>query len=417
MEHYWPWKRLSLGNRRRQVALTFACAVGFVGSGCGSRSVGSWGNENQGEVDAGNPGGPDAGRTECRDFWDCNPGVTCGELTMCEAGECRPDLGHVIIPCTIGECTLNEDCVVAMPMSCCWGCPQVVSREGLADVECFYEDGYPPAVIPVECDVDCLLCHECVPQPLGARCDNGQCVPTDLGCPTMSDNVPAITTAEVVQNPAAYDGQRRWIRGVVIPGEGSCDGEGCTEQYDSMINGVVRLEGYLCNLTVDLIGDECRANLRDYGVRAGGFYEFEGIVHDDPSPYEPPWLEVEGARLVEPQGLGGRYEVAVTGVVSDADDPTCVPPPWYVGQTFPVFLAQSGPQVIAAAPVLHCEANYTGGFDQTDPDRFVVSLPMICDYCDSTISGTVTGGRLVGQYDFIDGTCLHTVFFEGPRNP
>jgi hypothetical protein len=88
-----------------------------------------------------------------------------------------------------------------------------------------------------------LLCFDCVPQPLGARCDSGQCVPTDLGCPDFSETpLTTVTTTQLVQNAATHDGQVRWIRGAVIPGEGSCDGEGCNAAYRSMLNGVVRLD-------------------------------------------------------------------------------------------------------------------------------------------------------------------------------
>ena len=95
--------------------------------GCSSRPVGE-GNHNA---------VADAGPTACQDLWDCNPGVTCGELILCEAGQCRPDLGQVIIPCVAGECTQDNDCVVALPANCCWGCPEVVSRAALADLECY----------------------------------------------------------------------------------------------------------------------------------------------------------------------------------------------------------------------------------------------------------------------------------------
>ena len=195
-----------------RLPLLMLLVVALAGPGCSSRSVGE-GNPNPGE---------DAGLPECDDFWDCNPGVDCGELVMCEAGRCRPDLGHVIIPCTVGECTVDDDCVVAMPMSCCWGCPQVVSRSALANLECFYDEETPPDVIPPGCDVDCFYCSDCVPQPLGARCNNGQCVPKDLGCPDFSETpLTTVTTVQLVQNAAVHDGQLRWIRGAVIPGEGS----------------------------------------------------------------------------------------------------------------------------------------------------------------------------------------------------
>lgn len=386
-------------------SLPFALWV-LAGPGCSTRSVGE---SNQ------NPGA-DAGPVACQDLWDCNPGVTCGELVMCEDGQCRPDLGHVIIPCVAGECTADEDCVVALPANCCWGCPEVVSRATLANMECAYE-GSVPDVLPPGCDMDCFVCFDCIPQPLGARCDNGQCVPTDLGCPDFSETpVTAVTSLEVASNAAAHDGQVRWLRGAVLPGEGSCDGEGCSAQYRSLLNGVVRLDGYQCNLTVDLIGGECRANLLSHGARAGGWYEFEGIVHEPPSPWEPPWLEVIGSRLIDPEDLGGHYAATITDIQSEVSDPTCTPPGWSVGDTVDVYLARSGEQVRAAAPAFHCEANFSGGFDDNDPETFTVSLPIDCLDCDFYLTGTVTTEQLTAEYVWQNGECRHVVRLEGPRS-
>ncbi|MFH2010478.1 MAG: hypothetical protein ABI333_28015 [bacterium] len=396
-------------NQTRQppAVLLLLFVMGTAALGCSQRSVGS-GNTNS---------GPDGGQSVgCQDLWDCNPGVTCGELVMCEAGRCAPELGHAIIPCTIDECTTDGDCVVAHGMNCCWGCPQVMSRQALENLECFYEEGHPPDTIPVECEMDCFYCEDCNPVPLGARCDAGQCVPTDLGCPTFSaPPPPTVTTLQLVQNAAAHEGELRLIRGAVIPGEGSCDGEGCSASYDSMLNGVVRLDGYLCELTVDLVGDECRANLTSYGVQAGGWYELEGIVHEPPDPWRAPWLEVTASRIVEPEDLGGRYEGVITAIESNASDPTCVPPPWTVGDPVDVFLARSGPQIRVAAPDFHCEANFSGGFDDVDGGPFTTSLPIDCLDCDYSVSGAVTENLLEGHYHILEGSCEHTLYFEGWR--
>jgi len=389
-------------------AFSWVFAVVLIGPGCSQHPVGA-GNSN-GVVDAGT-------EVACEDLWDCNPGVTCGELVMCQDGQCRPDLGHAIVPCVAGECTVNEDCVVAHPMNCCWGCPEVTSRQALGDLECFYEAGHPPDDSPVGCDMDCLLCFDCVPQPLGARCDSGLCVPTDLGCPALSDPPsPAITTEQIQQSAATYDGEAHLIRGVVLPGEGSCDGEGCSAQYRSLVNGVVRLDGYQCNLTVDVTGDECRASLRGHALEPGGWYEVEGIVHQSPSPWEEPWLEVTGSRLVDPEDLGGHYPVVITGIESDVTDPVCVPPPWIVGAAVDLYVARSGPQVRVAAPAFHCEANLSGGFDAGDSGPFTVWLPIDCDWCDFHLSAVVNGEHLVGEYTAQDGPCTHIVRLEGTRS-
>jgi hypothetical protein len=381
--------------------------IGLAITGCGSRSVGT-GNTNTGQ---------DADLPNCQDLWDCNPGVSCGELVMCEEGLCRPDLGSVIIPCTFDECTHDEDCVVALPVTCCFGCPQVTSRAALADLECFHDEDTPPGPIAPECDMDCFWCPPCIPQPLGARCDDGQCVPRDLGCPDFSEEpITGVTTAQLAQDISAHAEQVRWIRGVVIPGEGSCDGEGCSTPYRSMVNGVVRLDGTLCDLTVDLLGDECRANLLGRGVEPGQWYEFQGIVHEPPSEYEPPWLEVIGSRLVDPEDLGGHYPVIVTEVQSDGNDPSCVPPWWNVGDTTDVYLARSGQQVHLSAPSFHCEANFSGSIDTNDPEGFTVAMSNGCTECDYSVRGTAAEGWLTGEYVIDDGTCRYVVHFEGTRS-
>lgn len=314
-------------------------------------------------------------------------------------------------------CTQDDDCVVAQPVTCCSGCPQVVSRAALTDLECFYEEENLPDVIPPGCDMDCFVCYDCIPQPLGARCDNGQCVPTDLGCPDFSETpVTTVTTPELVGNTAPHDGQVRWVRGAVIPGEGSCDGEGCSAEYRSLLNGVLRLDGYLCNLTVGLTGNECRANLVSHGAQAGGWYELEGIVHESPSPYEPPWLEVLGSRLIDPEDFGGHYEATITDIQSDVSDPTCTPPWWSVGDTVDLYLARSGAQVRVAAPALHCEANLSGSVDDSDPDSFTAAMPIYCVDCYFHIRGTATAGQLTAEYVWQEGECSHVVQLIGPRS-
>ena len=94
-------------------------AVAVLVAGCGQRSLGSADRQ---------PDPSDSGVSECETFWDCNPGVDCGELIQCVDGRCRPDLGHIIIPCAVAECETDDDCVVAAPENCCYGCPQVVPR-------------------------------------------------------------------------------------------------------------------------------------------------------------------------------------------------------------------------------------------------------------------------------------------------
>ncbi len=181
-------------------------------------------------------------------------------------------------------------------------------------------------------------------------------------------------------------------------------------------NGVVRLDGTLCDLTVDLIGEECRANLQGYGVEPGRWYEFPGIVHEPPSEYEPPWLEVTGSRLVDPEDLGGHYPVIVTEVQSDANDPTCVEPWWNVGDTTEVYLARSGQQVVLSAPAFHCEANFSGSLDGTDPERFTTVISTGCTECETSVGGTVVEDWLTAEYVIDDSTCRYVVRFEGARS-
>jgi len=341
-------------------------------------------------------------------------------ITGCDSrpvGSGNTNLGLDAGQSTSGECTYDDDCVVAQPITCCWGCPQVTSRTALAELECFYDEESPPDTIPPQCEMDCFWCPPCVPQPLGARCDNGLCVPRDLGCPEFStEPITPVTTAELDQDIGAHDGQVRWIRGVVIPGEGSCDGEGCTANYRSMVNGVLRLDGTLCDQTVNLLGDECRANLTSSSVAPGQWYELEGIVHQRPSTYEPHWLEVTGARLVDPEDEGGYYPVTITDVQSDGTDPTCVPPWWSVGDTTDVYLARSGQQVIFSAPAFHCEANFTGSFDSNAPEQFATSMSGGCPDCEYSVQGSVTQDELIAQYVIDDGSCRTVIHFAGTRS-
>jgi len=392
-------------NLTGSLSLLFLLLLGAL-PGCPSRSVGD-ANANHNR---------DAGPAECQDLFDCNPGVQCGELVMCEAGSCRPDLGHVIIPCTFDECTSDGDCVVAVPMTCCFGCPEVMSRATLAQTDCYFDEDTTPGPLPPECQMECYYCPDCAPQPLGARCDDGLCVPTELGCPDLSETpLTAVTTNQVVLNAAAHDGQVRRIRGTVMPGEGSCDGEGCSATYRSLLNGVVRLDGYLCDVTVGLTGDECRANLVSHAAQSGGWYEFEGIVHESPSQWEPPWLEVTGSRLIDPEDMGGHYPAVITGVESDANDPTCVPAWWTVGTPVDVYLARSDQAVTVVAPALHCEANFSGNVDNADPTRFDSLQPADCIDCNFMLNGQITADQLTAKYIFDDGSCRHIVTIEGTR--
>jgi hypothetical protein len=384
----------------------FVLAVALV-VGCGERSLGSADGE------------PDSAVTDCETFWDCNPGVECGELIQCVDGVCRPDLGHIIIPCAVAECATDDDCVVAVPENCCYGCPEVVPRSILPSMNCFYEAGTIHVPLP-ECTMLCERCPECYPQPLGAKCEQGVCTASETGCPPFGEEqLPTATTEQIAQSPSTYDGGRYRVQGAVLPGAGDCDGGpgpfNC--DFPPMLNGAVRLQGRLCNLSIHSLGSVCSDEFMSESLAPGGWYEIEGEVQANPSPWEPPYMEVTGLRLIEPQDIGGGYEVTVTMVVSDADDPTCVPPTLAVGDNGRVLVAVNGDNLTVIAPMFDCWWEFVGTLDSYW--RFTAWVPIDCDgcCCDYSVSGEVSGNHLTGEYESFDGTCRHIIQFSGQRSP
>ena len=115
--------------------------------------------------------------------------------------------------------------------------------------------------------------------------------------------------------------------------------------------------------------------------------------------------------------MAGTFDVTVTQILSDASDPSCTPPSLSVGDPGRVYLAEAGGLVRAVAPMFDCHFEFRGaaGTDGT----FVTRVPVTCDECccDFELQGEITGTRLFGVYSYFDGTCRHTYYFEGVRDP
>ena len=101
--------------------------------------------------------------------------------------------------------------------------------------------------------------------------------------------------------------------------------------------------------------------------------------------------------VIHPYLVDIHYPTTITDIRSEASDPTCTPLWWSLGDTVDLYLARSGAQVRVAAPALHCEANFSGGVDDSDPDSFTAWLPFDCLDCDYYITGTVTGDQLTAD--------------------
>ena len=112
-------------------------------------------------------------------------------------------------------------------------------------------------------------------------------------------------------------------------------------------------------------------------------------------------IEVGGDQV--PLLRGPALEAAVwRGCASDTTD---------------VYLARSGQQVTLSAPAFHCEANFSGNIDTTDPEEFTVAMSNGCTECDYSVAGTAAEDWLTAEYVIGDGTCRYVVHFEGTRSP
>lgn len=402
------------------IMLILVIAGAGLGAGCGGRTIGGG---PAGSPDAAPPGSD--GAIHCVDYRDCNPGVTCGDLVQCVDGVCRPDYPRHTVPCE--ECVVDGDCVVAVPVNCCLGCRRVMSREQLAQEDCLYEQGLPPGYLPEHCHIECLVCLPCFPQPLDAACEAFQCVPRGEGCPDPGgEQLPVATTLAITADPQAYTGLDFRVTGNVLPGLGMCDdncpAESCCT-HDILIDGLVLLRGVPCGLDLTWWSDDYCADELDHGwhgtgLKPGRRYEFTGTVNMAGGvPWDPPTLRVDGIRVLEPEGLGGAYELTVTEVISDAGDPICTPPQWEVGDDARLYVGHSEGTVRIAAPYFSCEWTDTFWGTSQSGTNFDTWVPIECDgcCCDYHLTGEVSGDTITGQYESYDGTCRYTVRFEGTR--
>lgn len=371
--------------------------------------------------------GEGEGERECWDLWECNPGRLCGEMIDCVNFRCQTEDASVLVPCPAGECVRDSDCVVAQPFDCCNGCPEVATRAALGsdpELHCFYEQGTPPPTPPVDCLMDCFACPLCFPQPLGARCELGACVPTERGCPSsLAEEPPAVTVAEVVASPASYEGREVRLTGTLLPGQAACVDD-CPSphccQAGMTLDGVIALQGMPCDLSLGFTFDDyCDDTFDSEGMLAGAAYEAAGTLWLNQSPMVPLTLELNGLRLADPsaEGLAGAFDVTVTQILSDASDPSCTPPTLTVGAPGRVYLAEAGGLVRAVAPMFDCHFEFRGAADPQG--RFETRVPVVCDECccDFLLDGEVTGTRIFGVYSYFDGTCKHEYYFEGVRDP
>jgi hypothetical protein len=386
------------------VLLFAVLLMGLVGSGCESRSLG-W---------------PDM-EHECWDLWECNPDRNCGPLVQCVAGRCRSDLNTVLVECPYGDCIVEDDCVVAQPYTCCGGCPQVARRSDLAEMTCHYEGGTTPGPIPPECAMDCTACPICFPQPLGVECDLGRCVATVEGCSTGgATGVESITTAALFTNPQQYDGGSYRMVGTALPAPAGCD-DNCPSFHccdrSAVLDGLVRLEGSPCNMQLMFQSDDyCADTFDSEGILPGGEYVVEGILRRTPSEAIPWVMEVVGLEVASPRPLGGAYEVFVTAVEADANDPVCTPPTLAEGDWGTMYLAEEGGLLRVVAPLFDCHWEFLG---TADPEGwFTAEAPVVCDgICDHILSGQVTGEMVFAVYTTVVDQCTYEYQFTGQRLP
>ena len=360
---------------------------------------------------------------ECSTLWDCNPGVECGDMIPCMDGACRPDAPHVNIECPPpGMCATDMDCVVADPIDCCNGCPMAVLGSEIP--ECYYERGTaPPDPVPADCLILCYACPVCFPQPLGARCVDGECVPDGEGCPYAGSEEPApATPAQVAADPLAYSGRTVMMTGSTMARWPVCDdhcpdGESCCDA-SLYLDGVVRLEGWPCE--ADLVCSSIGYLACDWDCRLfeeGASYEVVGEVRTG-STWDSTSVLVSGIREVDPVGLGGRYAVTVTSSVSHHVDPWGECPDFaLVGETGEIVVADSSGEIVMRTGLFEAWGPCDEFWGSRDWSAFEVWVPIDCDgcCCDFWIDGRIEGGEISGTYHYFDGGCTAEVGFTGTR--
>jgi hypothetical protein len=281
-----------------------------------------------GRPDGGTDAPADTVPAECSSLWDCNPGVPCGWMVPCIAGECRPDAPPVDVECPPEtECRTDGDCIIADPYDCCNGCPVAIPRSGLGEHVCHYERGLPPpGPPPVECMVDCMACPPCYPQPLAVGCRAGSCVAVEEGCPYPWIDEPVYASAaEVAADPFSYSGRTVVVSGSTIARWPACDafcdeGEPCCDA-SLFLDGVIRLTGRPCDTPMSCSSDTSCPDEWDCGAfREGGGYEMTGEIRIS-TVDGPPSMYVEGVRDIAPPGFGGAYEITILSVATSHPDP------------------------------------------------------------------------------------------------
>lgn len=361
---------------------------------------------------------------ECWDLWDCNPGQLCGEMTSCVDFLCQTEAPPVIVDCPGDDCLRDSDCVVAEPMSCCSGCPRVARRADLGSdpaLQCFFEQGTVAPVPPPECLGSCAACPLCFPQPLGARCELGLCVPSARGCPSgLSEPPTSFTVAQLVASPAIYEGQLVRVVGTLLPSQTMCTdvcpAPRCCESAMTL-DGAIGLVGNPCDLQLGLFSDDyCADVYTSEGPMPGAPYEAWGTAWLTSLPGIPLLLELDTLRLPQdvPLGVAGAYDVTVTQIISDAYDPICVPPTLAEGAFGRLYLAEAGGLARAVAPMFDCYPELRGS--APGGGRFETRPMAQCLTCDIRLQGEVAGSRVYGVYVFFDGTCRHEYYFEGVRD-
>lgn len=371
--------------------------------------------------------GSDGGQTPCQDFWDCSLGTqTCGGFPPCVHGVCRPDLEHVWVDC--GECTSLDQCVIAEPMSCCFGCPEVISLQELDLRPCWYNRARPPDQIPQECQVDCYHCAACYPQPLGKVCNEARCQASVLGCPGEPEGaVEEVTTAAFAENPESYLGRTLALTGSLFPVEISCNdicpAQGCC-QGSLAIDGVIRLGGLVCDLLPQVLGDNYCVDVFypphwgsvGVGPLPGDFVKVVGTVSSLGSPpWELPGIRVDSVEMRRPSNIGGHYAFTVTEVVYEGD--FCGLPPVTEGDSGHLYLAVAGSAARAYTGAFPCShgAEYLG--EVVGQSGFDVRVPVLCTdcCCDYQIVGDLFGGFLEARYLYFDGQCSIVAELVGER--
>lgn len=355
----------------------------------------------------------------------CLAAAGCGRA-LGGGGPEDPD-GSVGRPDGSISCSTGDECVIAQPFDCCFGCPEIMTRSEMESRECWYEQGTDPGPVPEGCWMECYACPVCFPQPLDTHCENDQCVADDQGCPyTGNDPHPTAVTADIMHDPQSFTGHEYTVQGTVLPGLSGCDdncpAENCCESA-ILIDGMVRLSGYPCDLGMtwwsdNYCAEEFRHNAWDTeGLKPGRRYEFIGTVNAGGAvPWDPPTMHLGGIRILEQEGMAGAFEITITEVIQDITDPTCEQV-WDVGQQAKVYIAESESDVRIYAPVFSCWwTDHFWGSTQ-DQRNFDTWIPIDCDgcCCDYHLTGEVVRDTIAGSYESYDGMCRYTVRFAGTR--